>query len=60
MARLTENEKTELLRLARILPLPRQRPPTVPMFEYLLLVSELTKLPHPPKPVRFSGSHWKL
>ncbi|MBJ7396884.1 MAG: hypothetical protein JHC76_12670 [Akkermansiaceae bacterium] len=60
MARLTENEKTELLRLARSLPLPRQRPPIVPMSEYLLLVSELAKLAHPPKPVGFTGSHWKL
>lgn len=60
MARLTENEKTELLRLARSSPLPRQRPPIVPMPEYLHLVSELAKFAHLPKPVRFTGSHWKL
>ncbi|MEX1115005.1 MAG: hypothetical protein WEB53_07130 [Akkermansiaceae bacterium] len=60
MAKLTENEKAELLRLARSLPLPRQRPPIVPMSEYLHLVSELAKLAHSPKPVRFTGSHWKL
>jgi hypothetical protein len=60
MARLTEEEKSAFVALARSAPLPHQRPPVLPIAEYLRLISNLAKLPHPPKPVRFSGQHWKL
>jgi hypothetical protein len=60
MARLSEEEKSAFLALARSTPLPHQRPPVLPIAEYLRLISDFAKLPHPPKPVRFSGRHWKL
>jgi hypothetical protein len=60
MARLTEEEKSAFLALARSVPLPHQRPPILPIADYLRLISHLAQLPHPPKPVRFSGQHWKL
>jgi hypothetical protein len=60
MARLTENEKSEFLRLAHSQTLPRQRPPVVPISGYLSFVSNLAKWSQPPKPIRFTGSHWKL
>ena len=28
--------------------------------DYLRLIPSLAKLPHAPKPVRFTGLHWKL
>ena len=60
MAKLTEEEKSVFLELARGAPLPQQRPPDLPISDYLRLIGDLAKLPHPPKPVRFSGQHWKL
>jgi hypothetical protein len=60
MARLTEEEKLAFLELARSAPLPHQRPPVLPIPEYLCLISQLAQLAHPPKPVRFSGQNWKL
>ncbi|MCX6864680.1 MAG: hypothetical protein NTV46_00420 [Verrucomicrobia bacterium] len=60
MARLSEQEKASFLQFARGAPLPPQRPPVLPIAEYLRLISNLAKLPHPPKPVRFTGRHWKL
>jgi hypothetical protein len=60
MAKLSEEEKASFLQFARGPKLPGQAPPILPMADYLRLLANLTKLPHPPKPVRFSGSHWKL
>jgi hypothetical protein len=60
MAKLTEKEKSAFLEFARCAALPQQRPPILPFTEYLRLLGDLAKLPHPPKPVRFSGQHWKL
>jgi hypothetical protein len=60
MARLTEEEKSAFLELTRSGQLPHQRPPILPIADYLRLISNLAKLPHPPKSVRFSGQHWKL
>jgi hypothetical protein len=60
MARLTESEKASFLQFACGAPLPPQRPPVLPIAQYLRLISGIAKLPHPPKPVRFSGRHWKL
>lgn len=60
MARLTEQEKEELLRVSRLAPLPALPPPTLPLADYLRLLELLGRRPHPAKPVRFIGSHWKL
>ena len=60
MARLSEAEKALFLQFARGAPLPSQRPPVMPIADYLRLISSLAKLPHAPKPVRFTGRHWKL
>jgi len=60
MARLSEAEKALFLQFARSAPLPPQRPPVLPIAEYLRRISSLAKLPHAPKPVRFTGRHWKL
>jgi hypothetical protein len=60
MAKLTEEEKSAFLEFARGARLPQQHPPNLSIADYLRLIGELAKLPHPPKPVRFSGKHWKL
>jgi len=60
MAKLSEAEKAMFRQFARGAPLPPQRPPVLPIADYLHLISSLAKLPHAPKPVRFTGLHWKL
>jgi len=60
MATLSEQEKAMFLQFVRGAALPTQRPPILPIAEYLRIISSLAKLPHAPKPVRFGGSHWKL
>lgn len=60
MARLSEPEKAMFLQFARGAPLPSQRPPVLPIADYLRLISTLVKLSHAPKPVRFIDRHWKL
>lgn len=60
MAGLTDQEKAEMLRVSRLAPLSTLPPPILPLADYLRLIAELSRLPHPPKPVRFNGSHWKL
>ena len=60
MARLPEQEKAAFLQFVRGAPLPPQRPPVLPLADYLRLITSLAKLPHAPKPVRFTGHHWKL
>ena len=45
MARLTEEEKSAFLALARSVPLPHQRPPILPIADYLRLISHLAQLP---------------
>jgi hypothetical protein len=60
MARLSEEEKASFLQFARGPQLPAQVPPILPMADYLQLLANLAKLPHPPKPVNFAGCHWQL
>jgi hypothetical protein len=60
MASLSEAEKTLFVQFARGAPLPPQRPPVLPLADYLRLISSLAKMPHAPKPVRSTGRHWKL
>ncbi len=60
MAKLSEEEKASFLQFASGPQLPPQMPPVLPMADYLRFLANLAKLPHPPKPVRFNGSHWKL
>ena len=60
MARLSEEEKASFLQFTRGPQLPAQIPPILPMADYLRFLADLTKLPHPPKPVNFAGCQWKL
>ena len=60
MARLSEQEKESFLQFARGPKLPAQVPPILPIADYLRFIASLARLPHPSKPVRFAGSHWKL
>lgn len=60
MARLTEEEKSELRRIAAGPVIRQPAPPVLPILDYLRLVTKLSSLPSPPKPVNFQGHSWKL
>jgi hypothetical protein len=60
MARLSETEKAQLVAATRR---NAPRPPRVPVLSAQAFVAFATfasTLKRAPKPVRFSGSHWKL
>ena len=68
MARLTPTDKEALRELSRRgwvqsaaekAPASPPRSPTS-IRAYCRWVALLGRLPHPPKPVRFTGSHWKI
>jgi hypothetical protein len=60
MARLTNDEKTQLLRgAAQKAPSP-PRPADRPARDVLEFATFASSFKSAPKPVRFGGSHWKL
>ena len=60
MARLTPDEKQALRDFASQPPLPQPPPLVLPVMDYLRTISRLPGSFRPPKPVRFTGQHWKL
>ncbi|MFM2297558.1 MAG: hypothetical protein RL117_1265 [Verrucomicrobiota bacterium] len=60
MDQLTEQEKNELREMAKRAPLPQPKAVSSSLKDFLLAISQLSQLDHPPKPVRFEGNRWKL
>lgn len=49
-----------MLQFAKQAPLPQPPVRIMPMPDYLRLLSTLPDALRPPKPARFTGSHWRL
>ena len=60
MARLSPSEKQALREFADQPPLRQPPVPVKPIMDYLQAISNLPASLRPPKPVRFTGDHWKL
>jgi hypothetical protein len=60
MARLGSAEKLALRQFADQPPLHQPPAPVLTIMDYLQAISNLPASLRPPKPVRFTGNHWKL
>jgi hypothetical protein len=60
MARLSDQEKGQLLAAARRKVSPPPPVPVRPADDFLAFASFASSLKPVPKPVRFGGAHWKL
>lgn len=60
MARLSEAARQSLKAAAAEKPWENPPAPPLPLMEYLAKISNLPPSLFPPKPVNFTGKHWKL
>lgn len=61
MAKLTDREREEFIRLAKSPPLVQPKPLILPLADFLRSLSSLSRTIAPPhRPARFPGKHWLL
>lgn len=60
MARLTEREREEWIRLAKLPPIPQSKPLILPFADFLRSLSSLSRIITARQPARFQGKHWYL